>query len=216
MIKIAVLAEGADETRVAISPDTLKKYSKLGCEVEIVSGAGERSSFSDAVFVEAGAKIVSSASDAVKGADVVLSVGRPDASVLSGLSKDALVVAMLDPYGDRGGLEDLAKTGATAFSMELMPRITRAQSMDVLSSQSNLAGYKAVIDAAAEIGGAMPMMMTAAGTVPPAKVFVMGAGVAGLQAIATARRLGCCGYGDRCAASGEGTGSVTWGKIHCR
>jgi len=190
MIKIAVLAEGADETRVAVSPETIKKYSKLGCEITVVSGAGARSSFSDEVYTQSGAKIVPSAAEAVKGADVVLSVRRPDASVLGDLPKDALVIAMLDPFGDRSGLDDLAKTGVTAFSMEFMPRITRAQSMDVLSSQSNLAGYKAVIDAAAEIGSAVPMMMTAAGTVPPAKIFIMGVGVAGLQAIATARRLG--------------------------
>ena len=190
MIKIAVLAEGDGEPRVAVSPETIKKFAKLGLEVRVESGAGRASNFTDDALKEAGAKITGSADEALRDADLLLAVRRPSAATISALPKDAMVVAMLDPYGDRAGLEDIAKSGVTAFSMEFMPRISRAQSMDVLSSQSNLAGYKAVIDAAAEFGRAMPMMMTAAGTVPPAKAFIMGAGVAGLQAIATARRLG--------------------------
>ncbi len=190
MIKIAVLAEGADEPRVAASPETVKKFAGKACEVRIESGAGNRSNFTDGALTEAGAKIVASAEDALKDADILLAVRRPDPERISSLPKGALVAAMFEPYDDRDGLIGLAESGITGFSMEFMPRITRAQSMDVLSSQSNLAGYKAVIDAAAQFGRAMPMMMTAAGTVPPAKAFIMGAGVAGLQAIATARRLG--------------------------
>jgi NAD(P) transhydrogenase subunit alpha len=138
----------------------------------------------------AGAEIAASASEALSGADILLKVRRPGEAEVAGLKAGALVVAMIDPFGDRGGLESAAGKGVSLFSMELMPRITRAQSMDVLSSQANLAGYKAVVDAAGMFGQALPMMMTAAGTVPAAKVFVMGVGVAGLQAIATARRMG--------------------------
>ena len=152
-------------------------------------GAGAGSFISDEAFKAAGASIFKSAAE-LKDADIVLSIRRSSDAALKTIKKGAIVAAGLDPYGDRKGLEALAKTGVNAFAMELMPRITRAQSMDILSSQSNLAGYKAVIDAAGHYGRAFPMMMTAAGTVPPAKVFIMGVGVAGLQAIATARRLG--------------------------
>ncbi len=190
MIKIAVPAEEEAEPRIALSPETAKKFTSLGCEVFVQSGAGKRSRISDAEFEEVGAKIAASAADLLKDADIVLKVGRPTSEEITSIKSGAAVAAMLDPFGDREGIEALAKAGITSFSMEFMPRITRAQSMDVLSSQSNLAGYKAVIDAAALFDQAMPMMMTAAGTVPPAKVFIMGVGVAGLQAIATARRLG--------------------------
>ena len=190
MTKLAVLAESAQEPRVALSPDAAKKYISLGCDVVVQAGAGERSHFSDQDFQDVGAKIAATADEALSGANIILKVRRPEADEIAKLPGDAIVAAMLDPFGDRSGLEQLVGAGVTSFSMEFMPRITRAQSMDVLSSQSNLAGYKAVIDAAAYFNQALPMMMTAAGTVPAAKVFVMGAGVAGLQAIATARRLG--------------------------
>ncbi|MBT3071279.1 Re/Si-specific NAD(P)(+) transhydrogenase subunit alpha [Rhodomicrobium sp. Az07] len=187
---ISVTREGEGETRVALSPETTKKFKGLGARVVFQAGAGDRSFLPDRLFAEAGADIVESAADAVREADVLLKVGRPSAEELAALKPGAIVVAMLDPFGARDGLEALAAKGVSAFAMEFIPRITRAQSMDVLSSQSNLAGYKAVIDAAAHFGRAFPMMMTAAGTVPAARVFVMGAGVAGLQAIATARRMG--------------------------
>jgi len=190
MVTIAVTAEPADEPRVAVSPETVKKLVALGAKVKVEAGAGARSRFSDAALAAQGAEIVGSAADALRDADVLLRVRRPAAADLAALKPGALVIAMLDPYGDRAGIEALAASKAALFSMEFMPRITRAQSMDVLSSQANLAGYKAVIDAAAMFQQAMPMMMTAAGTVPAAKAFIMGAGVAGLQAIATARRLG--------------------------
>ena len=190
MVTIAVTAEPADEPRVAVSPETVKKLVALGAKVKVEAGAGERSRFTDAALAAQGAEIVSSAADALRDADVLLRVRRPAAADLATLKPGALVIAMLNPYGDRAGIEALAASKAALFSMEFMPRITRAQSMDVLSSQANLAGYKAVIDAAAMFQQAMPMMMTAAGTVPAAKAFIMGAGVAGLQAIATARRLG--------------------------
>jgi len=190
MVTIAVTAEGADEPRVAVSPETVKKLVALGAHVKVVAGAGARSRFSDAALAAQGAEIVASAADALSGADILLKVRRPSADEVKALKPGALVAAMLDPYGDRANLEQLAAGNVSLFSMEFMPRITRAQSMDVLSSQANLAGYKAVVDAAAMFEQAMPMMMTAAGTVPAAKVFIMGAGVAGLQAIATARRLG--------------------------
>jgi NAD(P) transhydrogenase subunit alpha len=154
------------------------------------SGAGLRSHFTDNDYTEAGASIAKSDADAVANADVVFTVRRPSLELAKGMKKGAALIGMLDPFSDAPGLEALAKTGVSLFAMELMPRITRAQSMDVLSSQSNLAGYKAVVDASAAFERALPMMMTAAGTVPAARVFVMGAGVAGLQAIATARRLG--------------------------
>ena len=190
MVTLAVTAEAADEPRVAVSPDTVKKLTGLGCNVKIESGAGLRSRFSDDLYKAQGAHIAASASDALQGADVLLKVRRPSADDLKALKPGAIVAAMLDPYSERAGLDALAASGATLFSMEFIPRISRAQSMDVLSSQANLAGYKAVVDAAALFEQAMPMMMTAAGTVPAAKVFIMGVGVAGLQAIATARRLG--------------------------
>ena len=176
------------EPRVAASADTVKRMTGLGFQVTLEKGAGERSRIPDSEFEAAGAKI-GTAADAA-GADVVLKVRRPSAAEMAGYRSGAIVVAIMDPYGRDAALAALAKAGLTAFAMELMPRITRAQSMDVLSSQANLAGYRAVIDAAHEFDRAMPMMMTAAGTVAAAKVFVMGAGVAGLQAIATAKRLG--------------------------
>lgn len=190
MVNIAVTAEGADEPRVAVSPETVKKFVGLGCSVTVQSGAGSRSRFSDADLKAAGAVIVPTMPEAVKNADILLSVARPSTEVVGALKPGAIAVAMMDPFGDRQALDALAESGLTAFTMEFMPRISRAQSMDVLSSQANLAGYKAVVDAASMFEQAMPMMMTAAGTVPAAKVFVMGVGVAGLQAIATARRLG--------------------------
>ena len=190
MIKIAVTREAADETRVAISPETVKKFVALGCDVAVETGAGNRSRFSDDDLKAVGARIVASAGDAISAADIVLSVNRPTGDKLSAMKDGAIAVAMMDPFGDRADLDAAAATGVTAFTMEFMPRITRAQSMDVLSSQANLAGYKAVVDAASMFEQAMPMMMTAAGTVPAARVFIMGVGVAGLQAIATARRLG--------------------------
>ncbi|MGE3874209.1 MAG: Re/Si-specific NAD(P)(+) transhydrogenase subunit alpha [Parvibaculaceae bacterium] len=187
-MKIAVSAEThPGESRVAATPDTVKAFVKKGLEVAVEAGAGAGAFISDDAFASAGAKV---GGTALEDADILLSVRRPEAKATAALKKGAIVAAILDPYGDRPGLETLARQGLTLFAMELMPRITRAQSMDVLSSQANLAGYKAVIDAAAQFGRAFPMMMTAAGTVPPAKVFVMGVGVAGLQAIATARRLG--------------------------
>ena len=175
------------EPRVAATPETVKKIKALGVEVAIEPGAGVQSGIRDADYEAAGAVIVA---DAVKNADVVLKVRRPAAPELPGYKRGALVIAIMDPFGQEAALKAMAKAGVTGFAMELMPRVTRAQVMDVLSSQANLAGYRAVIDAAAEYGRAFPMMMTAAGTVPAARVFVMGAGVAGLQAIATARRLG--------------------------
>ncbi|MEO1204904.1 MAG: Re/Si-specific NAD(P)(+) transhydrogenase subunit alpha [Pseudomonadota bacterium] len=190
MVTLAVTAERQDEPRVAISPDTVKKYVAAGCTVRIESGAGMRSHYTDEAYKAQGAEIVASAMEAVTGADVLLKVRRPSVDEVKALAPGGVVAAMVDPYGAESAMQELADTKATIFSMEFMPRITRAQSMDVLSSQANLAGYKAVVDAAATFPQAMPMMMTAAGTVPAAKLFVMGAGVAGLQAIATARRLG--------------------------
>ena len=190
MIAIGVPAEGSDEPRIGLTPETVKKLVKAGAKVSVRSGAGLRSHFSDDDYKEAGASIAKSDEDAVGDADVVFTVRRPSVELAKAMKKGACLVGMLDPFSDTAGLEALAKTGVSLFAMELMPRITRAQSMDVLSSQSNLAGYKAVVDASAAFERALPMMMTAAGTVPAARVFVMGAGVAGLQAIATARRLG--------------------------
>lgn len=190
MVTIAVTPEAPDEPRVAISPETVRKLVALGCKVRIASGAGARSRFSDEIYKSQGAEIAATSAEAVAGADILLTVRRPSATNVGGIAKDGIVVAMLAPFDDRPGLDVLAATGASLFSMELMPRITRAQSMDVLSSQANLAGYKAVVNAAAMFEQAVPMMMTAAGTVPAARAFIMGVGVAGLQAIATARRLG--------------------------
>ena len=187
-MRIAVAREiDPIESRVAATAETVKKMKALGADVAVEPGAGAKSGIADAEFAAAGATVTN---DAVRDADVVLKVRRPSASEVSGYKKGALVIAMMDPYGQHAAIADLASAGVVAFAMELLPRITRAQVMDVLSSQANLAGYRAVIDAAAEYGRALPMMMTAAGTVPAARVFVMGAGVAGLQAIATARRLG--------------------------
>jgi H+-translocating NAD(P) transhydrogenase subunit alpha len=187
-MKVAVTTEtDPGEPRVAATPETVKKLIGLGAEVAVEPGAGVKSGVLDAEYAAAGAKV---ASDAASGADIVLKVRRPSAAELAGYKKGAVVVAIMDPYGNEAALKQMADAGVVAFAMELMPRITRAQSMDVLSSQANLAGYRAVIDAAEEYGRALPMMMTAAGTVPAAKVFIMGVGVAGLQAIATARRLG--------------------------
>ena len=187
-MKVAVTAEtDPGEPRVAATPETVKKLTGLGAEVAVEPGAGIKSGILDADYAAAGASV---AADAVHGADIVLKVRRPSSSELAAYKKGALVVAIMDPYGNEAALKQMADAGLVAFAMELMPRITRAQSMDVLSSQANLAGYRAVIDAAEEYGRALPMMMTAAGTVPAAKVFIMGVGVAGLQAIATARRLG--------------------------
>jgi H+-translocating NAD(P) transhydrogenase subunit alpha len=190
MITVSTAREGEGEARVALTPETAKKFKGLGARVLIEAGAGTRSFFPDRLYTEAGAEIASSAAEALGQADIVLKVGRPSPAELEALKPGTLFAGMIDPFGARSGLEALAAKGAAAFAMEFMPRITRAQSMDVLSSQSNLAGYKAVVDAASHFGRAFPMMMTAAGTVPAARVFVMGAGVAGLQAIATARRLG--------------------------
>ena len=190
MIAIGVPAEAADEPRIGLTPETVKKLVKAGAEITICSGAGERSHFPDQDYAAAGAKIAKSDAEAVSNADIVLTVRRPDLAITKTMKKGASLIGMLDPFSDADGLDALAKSGVSLFSMELMPRITRAQSMDVLSSQSNLAGYKAVVDAAAAFERALPMMMTAAGTIPAARVFVMGVGVAGLQAIATARRLG--------------------------
>ena len=176
------------EGRVAASPESVKKMKGLGLDVTVEAGAGLRSRILDADYEAAGARI-GAAADAAE-ADVVLKVRRPTAEEVAGYKRGALVIATMDPYGNEAAIAGMADAGLSAFAMELMPRITRAQSMDILSSQANLAGYQAVIDAAAEFDRAIPMMMTAAGTVPAAKVFVMGAGVAGLQAIATARRLG--------------------------
>ncbi len=186
---IGVAAEtDALETRVAATPETVKKFIALGAEVIAAAGAGIKAGIIDADYSAAGARIVSP-SEAL-GADIVLKVRRPSSEDIGALKRGALIVATMDPYGREAEIAAIAKTGASAFAMELMPRITRAQVMDVLSSQANLAGYRAVIDAASEYGRAFPMMMTPAGTVPAAKLFVMGVGVAGLQAIATARRLG--------------------------
>lgn len=176
------------ESRVAASVETVKKMKGLGFDVIIEAGAGLSSRILDTDYEAAGARIGSTVD--AKGADVVLKVRRPTDKEIKSYKSGALVIAIMDPYGNNKALAAMAKAGLTTFAMELMPRITRAQSMDVLSSQANLAGYQAVIDAAAEYDRALPMMMTAAGTVPAAKVFVMGAGVAGLQAIATGKRLG--------------------------
>ncbi len=187
-LRIAVLKERANgETRVSATPETVKKFITLGATVAVESGAGESASIADADYAAAGADVVK---DAAKGADIVLGVQGPEPKALKTANAGAWIVAGLDPFGQRGRVEDYAKGGFEALAMEFMPRITRAQSMDILSSQSNLAGYKAVIEAANLYGRAFPMMMTAAGTISAAKAFVMGVGVAGLQAIATARRLG--------------------------
>ncbi|WP_338445301.1 NAD(P) transhydrogenase subunit alpha [Pelagerythrobacter marensis] len=189
-MRIAILKERAPgETRVAATPETVKKFLALGAGVAVEEGAGESAAVSDEAYRDAGAELGPAAAT-VKGADIVLGVQAPDPAILEGARPGAWVAALFDPFGNPDRVRAYAAAGLEALAMEFMPRITRAQSMDVLSSQSNLAGYKAVIAAADEYGRAFPMMMTAAGTVQAARVFVMGVGVAGLQAIATARRLG--------------------------
>jgi NAD(P) transhydrogenase subunit alpha len=188
-MKIAVLKEEAGETRCAAIPETVKKFTALGADVAVEHGAGEGASVADSDFAAAGATVGSRA-EALKDADVILTVSGPEPQTLNGAKPGAMLVGGLDPPRRRDAIGAYAGAGIEALAMEWMPRITRAQSMDVLSSQSNLAGYKAVIEAADAYGRAFPMMMTAAGTISPAKVFVMGVGVAGLQAIATAKRLG--------------------------
>jgi NAD(P) transhydrogenase subunit alpha len=177
------------ETRVAATAETVKKFVGLGAEFVVERGAGLRAGVTDADYQGAGSRLADSG-QVLGEADILLKVRRPNDAELGGIKRDALVVAIMDPYGHQDAIEAMAKAGIAAFAMELMPRITRAQVMDVLSSQANLAGYRAVVDATAEYGRALPMMMTPAGTVPAAKAFIMGVGVAGLQAIATARRLG--------------------------
>jgi NAD(P) transhydrogenase subunit alpha len=189
-MRIAVTRETDAEPRVAATPETVKKMKTLGADIAVQAGAGRKSGILDSDYEAAGATVSATAAEAVGDADIVLKVRRPTAQEAKEYKRGALVIAIMDPYGNEAALKELADAGIAAFAMELMPRITRAQAMDVLSSQANLAGYRAVIDAAAEFGRALPMMMTAAGTVPATRVFVMGAGVAGLQAIATARRLG--------------------------
>ena len=187
-MRIAVAREvEPTESRVAATAETVKKMKALGADVCVTAGAGDKSGIPDSEFAAAGAAVLA---DACKDADIILKVRRPTAPELAGYKKGALVIALMDPYGQDAAVRDMARSGISAFAMEFLPRITRAQAMDVLSSQANLAGYRAVIDAAAEYGRGLPMMMTAAGIVPAARVFIMGAGVAGLQAIATARRLG--------------------------
>jgi NAD(P) transhydrogenase subunit alpha len=188
-MKIGIPAEiDSGEARVAATPESVKRFVGMGAEVAVEKGAGEKAGILDKDFEAAGAKIVS-AKDAAS-ADIVLKVRRPSKAELANYKAGSTVIAIMDPYGNEAALADMADAKVSAFAMELMPRITRAQSMDVLSSQANLAGYRAVVDGAAEYGKALPMMMTAAGTVPAARAFIMGVGVAGLQAIATARRLG--------------------------
>ncbi len=186
---IGVVAEtDPAETRVAATPETVKKFAGLGADAAVERGAGLKAGFVDAEYESAGARVVSA--EEAFGADIVLKIRRPNAAELGRVKRGALIIATMDPYGHTDAIEAMAKAGVSAFALELMPRITRAQVMDVLSSQANLAGYRAVIDGAAEYGRALPMMMTPAGTVPAAKLFIMGVGVAGLQAIATGRRLG--------------------------
>ncbi len=189
-MKIAVLKETAEgERRVSATPETIKKFIGLGASMSVEAGAGEAASIADSDYVNAGA-MVGPREQVLTGAEAVFGVQGPDPTSLNGLAPGALIVASLNPFGMRSRVDGYAQAGVEALAMEFMPRITRAQSMDVLSSQANLAGYKAVLDGAAEYGRAFPMMMTAAGTIAAARVFIMGVGVAGLQAIATARRLG--------------------------
>lgn len=191
-MKLAIPRERQEgEARVAASPETVKKLVGLGLDVTVETGAGEHASFADALYADAGAKIAASEAEALKDADLVFKVRAPLDEEIGLMKRGAMLAAILNPYDDKARIRKYADAGINAFAMEFMPRITRAQSMDVLSSQSNLAGYKAVINAAAAFTRAMPMMMTAAGTVAPARTFIMGVGVAGLQAIATAKRLGC-------------------------
>jgi NAD(P) transhydrogenase subunit alpha len=188
---IAVLKERrAGETRVAATPDSVKKLISSGFAVTVEAGAGLAAAYPDADYAAAGASIAPDARDMLASADVVFAVRTPEPDAIAALKPGAIVAALLNPYGERAALDALAAAGASTIAMEFIPRISRAQAMDALSSQANLAGYRAVIEAAEAYGRALPMMMTAAGTVAAAKVFVMGVGVAGLQAIATARRLG--------------------------
>lgn len=190
-VAIAVTRERREgETRCAVTPDMVKKLLASGATITVEAGTGAGSSIPDSDFEAAGARVTGDLANVLAGADILLKVRGPTASEISALKAGAIVIGMLDPYRDRATLDALKSQGASAFAMEFVPRITRAQVMDVLSSQANLAGYRAVIEAAHAYGRGFPMMMTAAGTVAAAKVFVMGAGVAGLQAIATARRLG--------------------------
>jgi NAD(P) transhydrogenase subunit alpha len=190
-LKLAVPKETSPgETRVAATPESVKKFKGLGLDVVVQTGAGAAARFADADYVAAGASIAPDARTALDGADIVLKVRGPKGDETALLKKGAVVAALLAPHSEKDAIAALAGQGVAAFAMEFLPRISRAQAMDVLSSQANLAGYKAVIDAAATYGRAMPMMMTAAGTIAPARVLVMGVGVAGLQAIATAKRLG--------------------------
>ena len=190
-MKIAVPVERyPQEGRVAATPETVKKYKGLGFDVTIEKGAGRASRFIDDDYVAAGATLAPDSASAFADADVVLMVRRPSAEERALMKRGAIVITMADPHSHKDDIKAMAEAGLTTFTMEFMPRITRAQVMDVLSSQANLAGYQAVIEAAYAYHRAFPMMMTAAGTVPAARVFVMGAGVAGLQAVATARRLG--------------------------
>ena len=189
-IKIAVLKEtAAGELRVPATPETVKKFAALGAQMAVEAGAGAAASYGDAGYADAGATVGDRAAT-LAGADIVLGIQGPDPATLSGVKPGAWIVAGLNPFVERARIDGYAAAGLEALAMEFMPRITRAQSMDILSSQSNLAGYKAVITAAQHYGRAFPMMMTAAGTVSAARAFIMGVGVAGLQAIATARRLG--------------------------
>lgn len=190
-MKIVAPKECTDfEFRVAITPEVSKKLTNLGHEVVIEKGAGAAAGMADSDYEEAGAKIAKDVKSLYQDADIIIRVSPPSKSEIAVLPKNAILAGMLKPHGNEQLITDLAKRKVTAFALELIPRISRAQSMDVLSSQSNLAGYKAVVDAAAEFGRALPMMMTAAGMIPPARTLILGAGVAGLQAIATARRLG--------------------------
>jgi len=196
-MKIAIPRERrAHESRVSATPDTVKRFVKMGVEVSVESGAGEKAAILDKAYIDAGAKVYPTREETFSGADIVLKVQRPrttsdgGADGLSEYPDGSILIALHNPFGDPIGIEHYAKKSIISFAMEFLPRISRAQSMDVLSSQANLAGYKAVVDAAAQYGRGIPMMMTAAGRVNPARVFVMGAGVAGLQAIATARRIG--------------------------
>lgn len=190
-MQIAIPKERRDgETRVAASPEVVKKLAAFGFDVVVEKGAGAGASIPDATFKDAGATIAKDAASTLKDADVVFKIRAPEGDEVKLFKKGAMLMAHLSALSEKDEMKALAGAGITAFAMELMPRISRAQSMDILSSQSNLAGYKAVLDAGAQYGRSFPMMMTAAGTVPPAKVFIMGVGVAGLQAIATAKRLG--------------------------
>lgn len=190
-MRIAVITESdPQESRVAATPETVKKLKALGADLIVQAGAGLGSGITDADYEAAGAALATDARSALADADIVLKVRRPNDAEIAGIKKGALVIGIMDPYGQEAALKRMADAGLASFAMEFMPRITRAQVMDVLSSQANLAGYRAVVDASATYGRALPMMMTAAGTVPAAKIFIMGVGVAGLQAIATARRMG--------------------------